>query len=77
MITQRVDVQDRFNFIDDLTILEIVNILTIGLSSYYIKSHLAADIPKNLKSQNWLNEINACPERQRKKLTKKTKNNKF
>ena len=81
-----VDVQDRFKFIDDLTILEIVNILTIGLSSYNIKSHIPADIPEhgqfispeNLKSQNWLDEIDAWTEKQRMKInTKKTKNNDF
>ena len=35
-----VDSGDRFKFVDDLTILEIVNLLTIGLSSYNIKNHV-------------------------------------
>ena len=57
---------DRFKFVDDLTILEIVNLLTIGLSSFNIKSQVPSDIhahgqfiePTNLKSQNWLDQIN-------------------
>ena len=58
---------ERYKFIDDLTILEIVNLLTIGISSYNIKHHVPNDIlkgnqfihPKNLKSQNYLTDINA------------------
>ena len=60
------NLEDRFKFIDDLSILEIVNLLTIGLSSYIVKGHVEADIPEhnqyippeNLKSQEWLNKIN-------------------
>ena len=51
--------ENRFKFIDDLTILEIVNLLTVGLSSYNIKAHVPSDVlenlqyidPANLKSQ--------------------------
>ena len=57
---------DRFKFIDDLTILEIVNLLTVGLSSFNIKQQVPVDIPlhnqyipsENLQSQVWLNQIN-------------------
>ena len=61
-----VDEVDRFKFIDDLTILEVVNLLTVGLSSFNIKQQVPVDIPlhnqyipsENLKSQGWLNQIN-------------------
>ena len=74
-----VDVQDRFKFIDDLTILEIVNILTIGISSYNIKSHIASDIPEhgqfiqpnNLKSQTWLKNIDEWTRNQKMKINSK------
>ena len=36
---------DRFKFIDDLTILEIVNLLTVGLTSFNIKQQVPTDIP--------------------------------
>ena len=57
---------DRFKFIDDLTILEIVNLLTVGLSSFNMKHQVSTDIPEhgqyiegsNLKSQLWLDQIN-------------------
>ena len=51
---------------DDLTILEIVNLLTVGISSFNLKHEVPSDIPvhnqiipaENLISQKWLNEIN-------------------
>ena len=60
-----VNEEDRFKFIDDLTVLEIVNLLMVGISSYNIKNHVPSDIlennqfipPTNLKSQDILDEI--------------------
>ena len=51
---------DRFRFVDDLTVLEIVNLLTVGITSYNLKQHIPSDIPshnqfippENLGSQN-------------------------
>jgi hypothetical protein len=77
-----VSVEDRFKFIDDLSILEIVNLLTIGLSSYNVKGHVASDIPEhnqyippeNLKSQEWLDMINEWTINQKMQINeKKTK----
>ena len=39
-----VDQEDRFKFVDDLTILEIVNLLTIGISSFNIKQSIPSDV---------------------------------
>ena len=58
--------EDRFKFVDDLTILEIINLLTVGISSFNLKGQVPNDIPThnqyinplNLKSQGYLNEIN-------------------
>ena len=58
--------EDRFKFVDDLTALEIVNLLTIGLTSYHMKAQVPNDIPchnqyihpDKLKTQEYLNEIN-------------------
>ena len=60
-----VPLKDRFKFVDDLTILEIVNLLTIGLTSYNLKQQVPSDIPthnqfiqpEQLKSQAWLDNI--------------------
>ena len=62
-----VPVEDRFKFIDDLSTLEVINLLTIGLSSLYMKNHVPSDINSHgqyiegdkLKSQEYLNQINA------------------
>ena len=61
-----VNQEDRFKFVDDLSILEIVNLLTVGLTSFNMKYQVSSDIPnhnqyipaENLKSQTWLDKIN-------------------
>ena len=74
--------EDRFKFVDDLTTLEIINLLTIGLSSLYMKNHVPSDIPEhgqfidgnNLKSQDYLAQINAWTEDHKMVISeKKTK----
>ena len=40
-----VDPSERFKFIDDLSILEIINLITIGLTSANIKASVPSDIP--------------------------------
>ena len=72
-------IEDRFKFFDDLSILEIINLLTIGLSSFNIKSQVASDIqdnnmyipPENLKSQQFLKEIDAWTQNQKMKINSK------
>ena len=77
-----VDVKDRFKFVDDLSILEIVNLLTVGISSFNIRQQVPADIPthnqfipaQNLQSQDWLDQINEWTEAQKMIINeKKTK----
>ena len=54
---------DKFKFIDDLSVLEMINLASQGLSSYNFKSHVASDINvehnqflphSNFKSQVYL-----------------------
>ena len=55
----------KFKFIDDLSILEMISLLSIGLSSYNFNQHVASDIPANgyfvnpdnLETQKYLDEI--------------------
>ena len=57
--------EEKYKFVDDLSILEIINLLTIGLCSYNVKAHVASDLKTNstyisneiLKSQTYLNNI--------------------
>ena len=63
--TSYISPQDKFKFIDDLSILEKINLLYIGLSSYNFKGNVASDIvkngyflpPENLETQSNLDKI--------------------
>ena len=83
-ITTQIVFQKRtgFKFVDDLSTIEVINLLTIGLSSFNMKSQVPSDIPihgqyvegKNLKSQTYLNEINEWTQNQKMIISeKKTK----
>ena len=39
-----VPIEDRFKFVDDLSTLEVINLLTIGLSSFYMKQQVPSDV---------------------------------
>ena len=55
----------RFKWMDDFTILEVVNLLTIGISSFNIKQQVPNDIPisngfvlnKNMVTQEYIDKI--------------------
>ena len=73
---------ERFKYFDDLTTLEIVYLLNIGLSSYNVRQNVPANIPShnqiidnsNLKSQEYLDKIQNWTERNLMELNaKKTK----
>ena len=57
---------DRFKFVDDLTFLEIIHLLSVGLASYNLRAHVPSNIAThnqiipavNLKSQKQIEEIN-------------------
>ena len=61
---------DRFKFVDDLSTLEIIELISIGLSHYNLKKHVPSDIltsnlylpSEKLKTQQWLTEINKWTE---------------
>ena len=68
-----VNERERFRFLDDLSILEIVNLLTVGLTSFNLKQQVPSDIgthnqyipAHNLRSQDWLDEICKWTENQK------------
>ena len=72
---------NRFKFIDDLSILEIISLLTIGIAAHNSRLQVPNDVPihnqvipaENLKSQAWLNQIDEWTEKQKMVInTKKT-----
>ena len=71
-----------YKFVDDATVLEIVNLISIGIASYNFRLKVASNIPEhnqfvpaeNLKSQNYLNRIQEWSENQQMELnSEKTK----
>ena len=63
----RVPKEDRFKWVDDLTILEIINLVNIGISSHNFNYQVASSIPlhgqylnsEELKTQEYINQINS------------------
>ena len=61
------DLDEKFKYIDDCSIIELVNLIMHGLSSYNFKHHVASDIGthgqfidvQHLKSQTYLNRIDS------------------
>ena len=63
--TDCVPEDDRYKYFDDATVLEVINLLNVGLSSYRVKDSIPSHLPahnqfidsKNLKSQEYVNKI--------------------
>ena len=77
-----VNPERRFKFVDDLTVLEKINLLIVGLSSFNSKVSVPSDIPdhnqyipqENLESQQYLEKITDWTQNQKMILNqKKTK----
>ena len=74
-----VPVEDRFKFVDDLTALEIVNLLIVGISIFNLRDQVPNDIPihnnfippEKLKSQEYLDEINKWTVKQKMLINQK------
>ena len=60
-----VPLEDRYKYFDDLTVVEIVNLLNIGISTARVRDTVPSDLPQhnqvidncNLKSQKYLDSI--------------------
>ena len=76
---QSVPTENRFKYVDDLTTLEIINLLSVGLSSYNYKQHVPSDVPingyfiqnENLQSQHYINQINEWTHNQKMQINNK------
>ena len=74
--------EDRFSYMDDLSILEIINLLNIGIASHNSRMQVSSNIPshnqiippEHLQTQNYLNDITRWTEEKQMKLNEsKTK----
>ena len=75
--------EDKFKFVGDLSFIEIIYFLNMGIASYNFHSHIPTDIPthnqlipkENLKTQDIMNQISEWTLKQKMKLNEsKTKN---
>ena len=75
--------EERYKYIDDLSILEILNLISIGISSYNCKQQIPSDIqtenkfmpPENFNSQKYLTQLSEWTEQ--KKMTINNKKSKY
>ena len=81
-----VPLEDRFKYFDDLTVVEIVNLVNIGISTARVRDTVPSDLPhhnqlinnNHLKSQKYLDKINQWTEDNLMMLNaKKTKSMQF
>ena len=71
-----VDPQDRYKWIDDLSLLEIINLIVSGTSSYNFKHHVASDVgidqkylpSQNIHSQDYADKISQWTQQNQMKL---------
>ena len=67
---------EKFKFIDDLSMIEIINLISVGIASYNFKLHVASDIgidnkylpQENCQSQTYLKNIEQWTEEKEMKL---------
>ena len=64
----------RYKWVDDLSILEMINLISVGLASYNFKQHVASDIGVD---QSYLKTENILSQSYMDKITKWTKENKM
>ena len=81
-----VPLEDRYKYFDDLTVVEIVNLVNIGISTARVRDTVPSDLPQHnqlvnnnhLKSQEYLDSINQWTEDNLMMLNaKKTKSMQF
>ena len=74
--------EEKFKFIDDLSMLEIINLVSVGISSYNFKAHVASDIgvdnsylpAVNIKTPGYIKSIEEWTNQKQMKLnSEKTK----
>ena len=77
--TDFVSPEDKFKFVDDLSTLEKINVITIGLTSYNFKQHVASDVGvdqlflpnENIQAQSHMDSISDWTDRNKMKLNEK------
>ena len=71
-----IEEEDKFKFVDDLTALDIINLISVGMASFNVKSSVPTDIldhngyfpAEHLKTQQYINEISEWTIKKKMKL---------
>ena len=74
--TNFLDEEEKFKYIDDLSMLELVNLISIGIANHNFKVSVASDIgignkylpPENIQSQTYIQNIEAWTHEKQMKL---------
>ena len=74
--TENIDEKLKFKYIDDLSVLEIINLIMAGISSYNVKQQVPSDIKIGnqfinsdyLKTQGYIDEVSNWTNQQQMKL---------
>ena len=69
--------EDKFKFVDDLSTLELINLILRGLTSYNFKQHVASDVgidqlflpSENIQSQTYMDNISEWTDKKQIKLS--------
>ena len=77
-----VSAEDRYKFVDDMSLLEWINLITCGIATYNFRNHVASDIAigdsylpaENIQSQNYLNTIQNWTEDNKMRLNAEKSN---
>ena len=62
--TDNVPVEDRFKYVDDASILEVVDLQNVGLASHNIKVQVSSEIPEHnqfIPNEHLANFCTICP----------------
>ena len=74
--------EDRYKFVDDLSILECINLINIGIASHNSKYQVPSDVPvhnqiipsSHLKTQKYVEDINRWTKNQQMIISEKRPN---
>ena len=70
---------DKYKFVDDLSVLEIINLISVGMSCYNFRQHVASDIGTNqqyipsgnIQSQQYMDNISGWTDSKQMVLNEK------
>ena len=80
--TEFLNPDDKYKFVDDLSVLVLINLITAGLASYNFREHVASDVgidqlflpSENVPAQKYMDNISRWTENNKMQLNEKKSN---